>query len=206
MQTVQTPQPGASQGARGAQPSVAAGTPRRFTAREYERMLEVGILREGERVELLDGEVIAMAAMGVSHAMRLNRLARSLARQLPDDFIVGSQTPILLNDQSEPEPDLSVFRDRAYTTHPTPADILLVVEIADSSLAFDRDRKFPRYAEAGIPEAWLFDVATSVLERHTEPHAGRYRAVAAARPGAALPSTTIPGLTLAVDAIVGEGA
>ena len=114
--------------------------------------------------------------------------------------------PFLLDDESQPEPDLVVYRRRKRETHPTPDDILLLVEVADSSLDYDRNRKFPRYAAAGIPEAWLFDVFAGILERHTEPFEGRYRRVEAARRGEALISTTLPGLTLAVDDILAEDA
>ena len=186
--------------------AVATSVKRRFTAQEYEQLLAIGILREDERVELLDGEITIMAAMSVSHSMIRTCLNRLVIRQVPPDLRVGVQIPILLNDLSEPEPDLFIFHDRKYATHPTPADILLVVEIADCSLTYDRDRKFPRYAEAGIPEAWLFDILAGVLERHTASYAGRYREMVTAHRGEALISLAVPGLTLAVDEILAEGA
>jgi len=151
--------------------AVVARQLRQFTVREYEQMIAAGVFVERGRVELLDGEIIEMAAMGIPHATCLNNLDYMLKRR---------------------------------ATHPTPGDILLVVEVADRSLDYDRNRKFPRYAAAGIPEAWLFDVFAGVLERHTEPYEGRYRHLVTARRGEALASTTLPDLSLAVDAILAE--
>lgn len=185
--------------------TVASRTTRRFTVREYEQLIVAGVLREGERVELLEGEIIEIAAMGLPHAKGMTKISYILNRQIPSTHIVGVQIPILLDDESMPEPDLVVFVDRDWPTHPTPDGIALVVEVADSSLAYDRDRKFPRYARAGIPEAWLFDVFGQVLERHSEPFDGRYRRVETARCGESLPSTTLPDLILGVDEILAGG-
>ena len=184
--------------------TVVARQLRQFTVREYEQMIAAGVFVERGRVELLDGEIIDMAAMGIPHATCLNNLDYMLKRQAPTDCRVNVQVPILLDDASEPEPDLVVYRRRKRATHPTPGDILLVVEVADRSLDYDRNRKFPRYAAAGIPEAWLFDVFAGVLERHTDPYEGRYRHLVTARRGEALASTTLPDLALAVDAILAE--
>lgn len=137
-----------------------------FTAREYEQMVAAGIFDENARVELLAGEIVEMAAMGVRHATCLVNADYLLKGQVPGDCRVGGQIPILLDDLSEPEPDLVVYRRRKRATPPTPADILLVVEIADSSLDYDRNQKFPRYAAAGIPEGWLLDLTAGILERH----------------------------------------
>ena len=110
----------------------------------------------------------------------------------------------MLDPTSEPEPDLLVFRTRQRAAHLTADDILLVIEVSDSSLTYDRERKFPRYAAADIPEAWIFDVFAGILERHTEPFEGRYRRVETVRSGESLPSTTLPALILAVDDILAE--
>jgi Uma2 family endonuclease len=133
------------------------------------------------------------------------KISYMLNRQIPATCIVGVQIPILLDDDSQPEPDLVVYLDREWTTHPTPDGILLVVEVADSSLVYDRDRKFPRYAAAGIAEAWLFDVFGAILERHSEPFEGRYRRVETARRGESLSSTVLSGLTLTVNEILAGG-
>jgi Uma2 family endonuclease len=183
---------------------VEARATRRFTVQEYEQIVAAGVLREGERVELLEGEIITMAAMGLRHATCLGNITDVVYDHKTPGLGIGVQRPILLDGESEPGPDLFVFRRRKRTTHPTPQDILFVVEVADSTIDYDRNRKFPRYAAAGIPEAWLFDVSAGILERHTEPFEGRYRRVEAARRGETLASTTLPGLTLAVDDILAE--
>ena len=175
-----------------------------FTTRQYDQMIAAGIFDEGPRVELLGGEIIEMAAMCVRHATGLARFNRVLRKQITDDLDVGVQTPILLDDLSEPEPDLFVYRLLGQKTLLTPADLILVVEIADHSLSYDRDHKFPRYAAAGIPEAWLLDLPNKILERHGDPYAGRYRHVATARTGATLDSLALPGLTIAVDYLLTE--
>ena len=143
-------------------------TTRRFTVREYEQMIATGVIREGERVELLEGEIIEMAAMGLPHVKRIVAFDYLLKRRVPATYIVAVQIPILLDDESQPEPDIVVYEERNWQTLPTPDGILLVVEIADSSLAYDRDRKLPRYAAAGIPEVWIDDVLPDILERHTK--------------------------------------
>ena len=132
--------------------TVATSATRRFTAHEYEQMIAIGVFRDGERVELLDGEVIKMAAMGLVHINCIANSTYIISPHITPNLRLDVHLPILLSDASEPEPDLVVYRHRKRRTPPTPADILLVMEIADSSLVHDRDRKFPRYAEAGIPK------------------------------------------------------
>jgi Uma2 family endonuclease len=184
--------------------TAAARQLRRFTAREYEQMVAAGVFIERGRVELLGGEIIEMAAMGLAHATYLNNFDYLLKRQVPQEYRVNVQVPILLDDASEPEPDLVVYRRRKRSTYPTAGEILLVVEIADRSLDYDRNQKFPCYAAAGIPEAWLFDLFAGVLERHTEPYAGRYCQLVTAGGGETLASTTLPAVLLAVDAILAD--
>ncbi len=103
-----------------------------------------------------------------------------------------------------PLPDIAVLRPRNYSSAlPTPADVLLVIEVADSSLAYDRGMKFPRYAAAGITEAWLIDLAAEIVERHTEPRDGLYRQITLARVGDTLASTVLTELTIPVDTVLG---
>lgn len=149
-----------------------------FTIRDYARMRSAGILAEDDRVELLDGEVRQMSPIGPFHAALVNRLTAILTRLLGDTAIVSIQNPIQLNDYSEPQPDVVIMhpRDDYYAhAHPRPDDILVVIEIADSSIDYDRDEKMPRYAEAGISEAWLIDVANQQIEHYTQPRNGIYR-------------------------------
>src|SRR5215472_12642971 len=143
---------------------------RYITAAEFERMVEAGIFKPDERIELLDGELYAMAAIGARHASAVRRLINLLARRLGDQAIIDAQNPILLGEKALPQPDILVLHDNDYApdTFPTPADVFIIIEVADSSLAYDRDVKFPRYAAAGIPEAWLVDLNANVIERHSD--------------------------------------
>jgi Uma2 family endonuclease len=177
---------------------------RRFTVEDYHRMAEAGILTEDDRVELIAGEVVEMTPIGGPHMGGVNRLNELLTRQVAGSAIVSVQNPIQLSTDGEPQPDIALLRrDAPRDAVPTAADVLLVIEVADTSLAFDRDVKLPLYAAAGIPEAWLFDVGGEALERHSEPRAGEYRLIARARRGESLPSTVLPALVLPVDAILG---
>lgn len=149
-----------------------------FSVAEYARMRTTGILAEDDRLELLDGEIRVMSPIGPRHAALVNRLNAAITRQLGATVIVSIQNPIQLNDYSEPQPDLALLhpRDDYYATaHPCPDDIILVIEIADTSLPYDRDEKLPRYADAGIAEAWLIDVSAQTITQYTQPRNGTYR-------------------------------
>jgi len=127
--------------------------------------------------------------------------------QLPPQVaIVSIQNPLGLGDYNEPQPDVALLRfrpDNYASAHPTPEDVLLVLEVADSSLAHDRRTKLPLYAAAGIPESWLLDLEGEALERHTEPSGGRYGVVVRVGRGKELESTTVEGLVLRVDELLG---
>jgi Uma2 family endonuclease len=167
-------------------------------------MMEAGILSESDHVELIDGEVIEMSPIGSRHAACVDRLNRFLNKL--DDVIVRVQNPIRLDDFSEPQPDISLLRMNAdfYAHgHPTPLDVLVVVEVADSSTEFDRAVKLPLYAEALIPEFWLVNLPDERIEAFSHPSNGVYQKSQELKRGDKLTSTTIPGLSLSVDAILG---
>ncbi len=148
-----------------------------FTISDYARMRVAGILTEDDRVELLDGEVRQMSPIGPLHAALVNRLAAHLMRLCGDTAIVSIQNHIQLNDYSEPQSDLIMLHPRAdyyAAAHPRPDDVLIIIEVADSTIDYDRDEKLPRYAAAGIGEAWLIDVAAQQIEQYTHPKHGRY--------------------------------
>lgn len=129
----------------------------------FHRMGEAGILGRDDRVELIDGEIIDMSPIGALHAAIVARLASYFSQRVGDKAVVWCQNPLRLDDISEPEPDIAILRPRAdfYTTaHPGPADVLLVIEVADTSLAYDLGTKVPLYARHGIPEVWVIDAAT----------------------------------------------
>jgi Uma2 family endonuclease len=175
-----------------------------FTADDYERMVETGILGKDDRVELIDGEVFAMSPIGPPHAGIVNRLNAFLNRALAGTAIVSVQNPIRLNDYAEPQPDLAILRlkDDFYAhAHPTPADILLLIEVADSSLEYDSTEKMPRYAQEAIPEVWLIDVEKRVVTQYAHPTVTGYRHQITLASGQMLVAQTIVGLEVAIDAI-----
>ncbi len=129
-------------------------TRRRFTVHEYHRMAEAGILHEDDRVELIEGELIEMAAIGTRHFTCVNGLARFLVQNVGDEAIVSVQNPVRLDEYGEPQPDLAVIRPRDYRgSLPTPEDVMLLIEVSDTTLANDRDVKLPMYARKEIREA-----------------------------------------------------
>ena len=152
-------------------------TRRRFTVEEYCAMAEAGILAEEERIELLDGEIIVMPPIGPPHESGTDQLNRQLTYLLYDRALVRVQNSLRLNDYGLPEPDIAVvrFRDDYHRNRPTPADVLLVIEIADTSLRYDRELKLPRYAAAGIPEVWIANVSARQVEAFHDPVDGVYQ-------------------------------
>jgi Uma2 family endonuclease len=151
---------------------------RRFNADEYLRMVEVGILSYDDRVELIDGEVLSMTPIGPRHSAAVDRATRLFVSRFGADAIVRVQGPVRLNLFTEPEPDVLVLRPRDdfyASAHPGPAEVLLVVEVADASLDYDRDVKAFVYAQSGVPEYWVLDLNAQVLLRHTSPADGAYR-------------------------------
>lgn len=172
---------------------------RLFSADEYERLVEVGILGESNRVELIEGEITELAAaMGSRHAACVNRLNRFLSRQADDDIIVSVQNPIRLSDLTEPEPDLALLKPREdfYAGgHPAPEDVLLVVEVSETSVEYDTDVKLPLYASAGIPEAWIVNLPANRVEVHSRPVDGEYREITRYRHEERISSRTVTGIS-----------
>ena len=149
---------------------------RRFTADEYERMVELGIFREDERLELIGGEVVEMAPVGHRHAACIANLHESFVMGLGKRALVWSQGPARLAIDSVPEPDLALLRRRSYRAgSPRPDDVLLVVEVAESSLRYDRTTKLRLYARAGVPEYWVVSVAGEWIEVYRSPEGEGYR-------------------------------
>lgn len=145
--------------------SVPVATPSRhlISVEAFHRMGETGILGPADRVELIDGEIFDMSPIGVLHAAIVDAVLRHLSRSVGESAVIRCQNPLRLDEFSEPEPDIAILRPRAdcYTTaHPGPADVLLVIEVADTSLAYDLGSKVPLYARHGIPEVWVIDAAT----------------------------------------------
>jgi Uma2 family endonuclease len=149
-----------------------------FSVDDYQRMGDTGILHEDDRVELIDGEIVAMPPIGSPHGGRVNRLTRIMISGVGERAIVAPQNPIVLGRRSEPEPDLAILRPRPdfYTdSHPQPTDVLLLIEVAESSRDYDLNVKVPLYARHAIPEVWVVDIPTRQVLRFSRPHAGTYQ-------------------------------
>jgi Uma2 family endonuclease len=178
-----------------------ASTLHRFTREQYYRMAETGVLRDEDRVELLNGEVTDMSPIGDRHAAMVRRLLAYFSPLINGRAVVGVQDPVVLDDWSEPQPDVWLAKYRAdfYAGHPTPADLLLVVEVADTSLGKDRRIKIPMYAAAGVPEVWLADLIANLLHVFRDPHAGEYRDIREWNRGETTAPLAFPELLLRVD-------
>ncbi|MGI8752552.1 MAG: Uma2 family endonuclease [Acidimicrobiales bacterium] len=152
---------------------------RTWTVDEYHRMAEAGVLREDDRVELIEGEIVEMSPIGSGHARCVNRLTALLVPPAEGHAIVSVQNPVRLSQRSELQPDLSLLRrrDDFYPEGPTPADVLLVIEVAASSMLYDRRVKVPLYGRARIPEVWIVDLDAGRVEVRRGPSSDTYREV-----------------------------
>ncbi len=180
---------------------------RRFTNAEYHAMDDAGVFAPDERVQLIAGEIVTMSPMGSRHAAAVNWTTGAFyaSERLTGRAIVWVQCPLVIPDFSEPEPDLALLRPRddGYArAHPRPEDVLLLVEVADSTLAYDRRVKLPLYAAAGIPESWLMDLRNDVIESHTDPALDRYRTVRRYRPGDFIAPAALAELSVPVSQII----
>jgi Uma2 family endonuclease len=177
-----------------------------FSVDDYYRMVEVGLLREDERVELIEGEVIRMSPIGSRHAACVARLTKLFSRLAGDGAIVWVQNPVRLDDFSEPQPDVALLKPRAdfYShAHPAVADVLLVVEVAETTIGYDRQVKVPLHARAGVPEVWVVDLAGEVVETYAQPREGAYELNTRATRGEAVGGGMFAGDGLTADAILG---
>jgi Uma2 family endonuclease len=152
---------------------MTAVTAKRFSIAEYHRLGELGFFEPDDRIELIRGEIILKAAKGRLHSVCNSLLVEELIILLARRARVRGQEPIILSDNSEPEPDVVIARNRAdryFSSHPEPADIWLVIEIADSTLKYDRTTKLSLYAETGISNYWIFNLVDNQLEMYSEPY------------------------------------
>ncbi|HEY0512387.1 MAG TPA: Uma2 family endonuclease [Thermoanaerobaculia bacterium] len=178
-----------------------------LTIDEFKRAWEDGAFPPDARLELIRGEIVEMTPIGNPHAGSVRRLTRGFSSRLSSHAVVDVQNPISLGAQkSLPQPDLCLLRlreDFYSTSTPTPADVLLVVEVADSTLAYDRNVKIPLYAEAGIPEAWLVALSSDTIFAYRRPFRGKYQDVRAYRRGESISPEAFPDTLFAVDEILG---
>jgi len=187
--------------------SVLASLPhRKFTVEDYHRFIEMGIFKPEERLELWEGEFVEMSPIEKRHAGIIAGLTAFLNHLFFQKFVVWTQNPIVLNDFSEPQPDVAVLKQRNdfyRTTSATANDVLLTIEVADSTVKYDRDIKFPKYAANGIPEAWLIDLESDRIEIHTQPTKNGYKLVKILHRGDIAESTMFEEIKIAVDDILG---
>lgn len=168
----------------------------RITVEHYYRMAEAGLFAEDARVELIDGEIIDMPPMGSRHAGRSSRLADLLSAAVAGRALVRHDKPIRLGSHSEPQPDIAVVkaRDDYYESgHPTAADVLLLVEVSDATLRYDRDVKAALYARHGIPELWIVDLPGGQIHFYRSPTDSKYMSVSSAAEPGLIPIASLPG-------------
>ncbi len=180
---------------------------RKFSVEDYHRFIEMGIFKPEERLELWEGEFVEMSPIGKRHAGVVAGMTAYLNHLFFNRFVVWSQNPIILNDFSEPQPDVCVleWRDDFYRNeNATANDVLLAMEVSDSTVKYDRDIKFPKYAANGIPEAWLIDLENDRVEIHTEPTKNGYKLVKILHRDDIAESTVFEEIKIAVDDILGS--
>ena len=190
-----------------APPTISAPARRRFTVAEYYAMADAGILSENDCVELLDGDVIVMPPIGDWHAASVKLFNNTMVPALRGRAMIAVQDPVRLDDDSEPQPDVMLlqWRDDFYRNgHPAPADVLLLIEVADSSVEFDRTVKLAAYARAGIPEVWIVARAERRIEAYAEPAGNEYATVRCFGPGETVAPQAFPDITLEVNRVIGE--
>jgi Uma2 family endonuclease len=178
----------------------------RYTVDEYHRLVEGGVLQEDARVELIAGRIVPLSPIGPRHAAVVRNLTALLAPRVAPRAVLDVQSPTVLDDWNEPQPDLAILtapRERYRDRLPGPADTILVIEVADSTARHDRRVKVPLYARLGMPELWLVDVTLNVVEVYRSPVDGHYTDVSIQARGATLAPRALPDLSLAVDDILG---
>lgn len=181
-------------------------TKRLFTAEEYQRMGEAGILSKKDRVELIEGEIIQMSPIGHPHWVSVGRITVFFIEAFGRNAFVSIQGPIRLSEWTEPEPDCVVFKPRAdfyKAKRPTPDDVLFIVEVADSFLSYDKKVKVPLYAKAGIPEVWIADLKNDQLLVFRELAEGKYATQRKLTRGESISPMAFPDITFRVEDILG---
>lgn len=152
----------------------------RLTVADYHQLGEIGVFNENSRVELINGELVTMPPIGEQHASKTRRINQFFSRRVGESAIVDIQNPVALDAHSEPQPDIALLKPQAdfyEKSHPRPDDVLLLIEISDSTLRYDREVKVPHYAKAGIPEVWVLDITHQRLEIYRRPSVDGYRQI-----------------------------
>jgi Uma2 family endonuclease len=177
-------------------------TRHKFSSKDYHQMIEIGILGEDDRVELIDGEIVDMAAIGSHHSACTKKSHTFFTQKLGDRVLLGVQDPISLEDGTEPEPDIALLHPANHfyvNQHPTPADVFFILEIADTSFVYDRDVKLLKYAQAGIAEAWLLNLTTQEILACRHPSANGYSHIQTITRGQSLALLAFPNVVVTFD-------
>lgn len=171
----------------------------RLTVDDYYKMGEVGVFTENDRVELIEGDIIDMVPIGSQHAYAIDRLAYIIHKQISENTLLRIQNPLHLNQYSEPEPDFALVINKNYTSrHPEPAETLLIIEVASSSLTYDLDIKTPLYAEHNIPEVWIVNLNDSKIHVFQQPQNDTYKHMQEIQSGILTP-TSVQNFVLKID-------
>jgi Uma2 family endonuclease len=174
---------------------VPVQTLHRFSAEQYHRMGETGVLRPDVRVELLDGRIIDRSPIGPAHGGTVKRLIRAFGKLARDRWLLAAQDPLRLDEHSEPEPDLMLLKpapDDYLSRHPGPEDVFLLIEVADAWLNYDREEKLPLYGRAAVPEVWIVNLVDRVIEVYREPHFAGYSTEQILRAGESVAPAAFP--------------
>ena len=177
----------------------------RFTVDEYYKMIELGLLKDYEKAEIIEGELIQKMPIGKKHSAVVEKLNEMLRDLLGKSVSLRNQQPVRFGDYDEPEPDLAVLRRREdfYSgSKPVPKDVLLLIEVSDATLKYDRNTKLTLYAEAEIPEVWIVNLPNDIIEVHTKPGSGIYQLTKIFKRGETTESEIMPNLKLEVDKIL----
>lgn len=180
---------------------------RKFTVEQYHKMVDSGILKEDDRVELMRGEIIEMSPIQTKHAACVNRLVNLLIHLLGNSVILAPQNPVVLSDNSEPQPDVTLLQPREdfyENAHPQANDIFLIIEVADTTVKYDREVKIPLYAENNIIEVWLVDINQQCVEVYREPATNGYLNIQKFTLGESFSIQAFPNVNITVDEILGQ--
>ena len=184
--------------------SVTAAPTYQFSVEEYHKLGEAGIFHEDDRVELLNGDIVIMAPIGIRHVKAVRRLIKVLSRQYSDRCIVDVQNPVMIDGHSEPQPDILLLRHEAdlRDCSPLPEDVLLLVEVADTSLMYDKSDKRDAYARSGVAEYWLLNLTRNELHVFRQPGARGYGSEELVRAGESIAPLAFPGSPVALNEIL----
>ena len=177
----------------------------RFTVDEYYKMIELGMLKDYEKAEIIEGELIQKMPIGKKHSAAVEKLNEILRDRLGKSVSLRNQQPVRFSDYNEPEPDLAVLKRREdfYSDQkPVPKDVLLLIEVSDATLKYDRDTKLTIYAEAEIPEVWIVNLPNDIVEIHQNPSVGIYQLTKIFKRGEIIESEILPDLKLEVNEIL----